>query len=104
MKTVREVAVELRVDPETVRRWCRTGELQAICISRKKGYLIDDAVLEAFLEKRPKYGVQKSLSVADQNELMRLRVQRDLLVKQVRQLNNQIETFSRQIDEILGAL
>jgi len=47
--TVEEVAKRLRVSPETVRMWIRTGELDAIDVGK---YLIYPADLEDFKERR----------------------------------------------------
>ena len=51
--TVHEVAEELRVDEETVRRWIRKAELLAMSLgSRKGGYRIRRADLDAFIQGR----------------------------------------------------
>lgn len=47
--TVEEVAKRLRVSPETVRMWIRTGELDAIDVGK---YLIYPTDLENFKERR----------------------------------------------------
>jgi excisionase family DNA binding protein len=48
--TVEEVAAELRVHPETVRNWIRTGELDALDIGRE--YRIYRADLNDFIQRR----------------------------------------------------
>ncbi len=49
--TVAEVARELRVSPETVRRWLRAGQLRGVRLGGDKaGYRIAAAELERFLE------------------------------------------------------
>lgn len=53
--TVKEVAELLKTDPETVRRWIRSGKLQATKSSRKSGHVIEESMLDAFLESSPKY-------------------------------------------------
>lgn len=57
MKTysVKEIAIMLHTDPETVRRWIRNGKLKADKQSNKEGMLVDENMLEAFLKKTPKY-------------------------------------------------
>ena len=51
--TVREVADELRVDEETVRRWIRAKQMPAMSLgSRKGGYRVRRSDLEQFIEKR----------------------------------------------------
>nr|BBH91854.1 hypothetical protein KTA_00530 [Thermogemmatispora argillosa] len=50
--TVREVARQLRVDDTTVRRWIKTGMLEAITLphrGRRQAYRIRRATLEALL-------------------------------------------------------
>jgi excisionase family DNA binding protein len=48
--TVEEVAEQLRVNPETVRTWIRTGELNAVDVGGK--YRIYPADLEDFKRRR----------------------------------------------------
>ncbi len=57
MKTysVKEIAVMLHTDPETVRRWIRNGKLKAYKQSNKEGMIVDENMLEAFLKDTPKY-------------------------------------------------
>ena len=47
--TVEEVAAELRIHPETVRAWIRTGELDALDIGRE--YRIYRADLNDFIQR-----------------------------------------------------
>jgi excisionase family DNA binding protein len=49
---VRDIVELLRVHEQTVRRWIRTGELQAYNFGGKTGYRIKESDLEAFLESR----------------------------------------------------
>ena len=55
--TVQEVAAELQVHEETVRRWIRDGEVPVVDLGRKAGYRVKRADLDAFLERR--YGTPK---------------------------------------------
>ena len=50
MFSVEEIADELRVNPETVRVWIRSGELVAYSIG--KGYRISRADLDDFIKRR----------------------------------------------------
>lgn len=50
--TVEEVSRSLKVHPQTVRRWLRTGELHGVLIADKAGYRIHPDDLEAFLRNR----------------------------------------------------
>lgn len=60
--TIDEVAVKLKVNKETVRRWIRNNELAAILNSKKEGYVIEEHSLIAFLELHPKY-IHKNITV-----------------------------------------
>ncbi len=48
--TVEDVAAELRVHPDTVRTWIRSGELVAVDIGRE--YRIYRSDLDNFIERR----------------------------------------------------
>jgi excisionase family DNA binding protein len=52
--TVDEVAEELRVHPDSVRRWIRAGELKAFGTSTRSGYRIRRSELERFIEEHSK--------------------------------------------------
>ena len=54
--TVREVARRLRVDDTTVRRWIKSGALEAITLphrGRRKAYRIRQATFEQILSSPP---------------------------------------------------
>ena len=53
--SVKEIADMLNTNPETVRRWIRSGKLEAIQESRKGGNVVTKAMLDAFLKTSPKY-------------------------------------------------
>lgn len=46
--TVKEISDMLKIDPETVRRWIRSGKLQAEQSSRKDGNVVTDQMLQSF--------------------------------------------------------
>ena len=50
--TVREVAELLRLHPQTVRGWCRAGDLPAVLIADRTGYRIPERALAGFLDRR----------------------------------------------------
>ncbi|MBX6754529.1 MAG: helix-turn-helix domain-containing protein [Thermorudis peleae] len=52
MLTVREVADQLRVSPETVRRWLRDGKLRGLWISDRGGWRIPASELARFIQER----------------------------------------------------
>lgn len=57
MKTysVKDIAVMLHTNPETVRRWIRSGKLKADRSSRKEGNMIREDELYRFLRSTTKY-------------------------------------------------
>lgn len=60
MKTysVKEIAEMMNTNPETVRRWIRSGKLKAVQTSRKEGNQVSPEELEDFLERNPKYTIE----------------------------------------------
>lgn len=54
--TVQQVADHLQVDPETVRRWIRAGELSGVLLSNQAGYRIEQAEVARFMERRRSAG------------------------------------------------
>ena len=53
--SVKQIAEMLETNPETVRRWIRTGKLQAQKASNKDGNVIFENALKSFLKSTPKY-------------------------------------------------
>lgn len=55
--TVQDVSEYLKVDPETVRRWVRNGELKVLSLGRgnRSGYRILKTELDAFIRARYDY-------------------------------------------------
>lgn len=53
--TVKQIADMLNTNEETVRRWIRSGKLDATWVSKKSGNVISSAALSEFIEKTPKY-------------------------------------------------
>lgn len=49
--TVTDIASELGVHVETVRRWIRSGELPALRFARKTGYRVRERDLQTFLAR-----------------------------------------------------
>lgn len=50
--TVAQAAAYLQVSIDTVRRWCRTGELRCTFLGDRAGYRIRQSDLDLFLERR----------------------------------------------------
>lgn len=53
--TVNDICKQLRVHPETVRYWLRTGRLAGTMSSKKEGYTITDDDFFLFTSNHPKY-------------------------------------------------
>lgn len=49
--TVAEIAAELRVSIETVRRWLRSGRLKGVRLSDRGGYRVAVSEFRRFMEK-----------------------------------------------------
>lgn len=61
--TPNEIAAELRIAEETVRRWCRTGQLKSLRVGRQFRIVRSD--LEAFLrEQEVQQGAKKADGLA----------------------------------------
>lgn len=54
--TVKQVSEMFNVDPETVRRWVRNGELDATLECKRSGFRIDEESVNDFINRYPKYG------------------------------------------------
>lgn len=52
LMTVEEVAERLKMNPETVRRYLRSGELKGIAFSNKVGWRITEQDLQEFIAKK----------------------------------------------------
>ena len=52
MLTVEEVARELRVLPDTVRRWLRQKKLRGIMLANRRAWRIRTSELQRFIEDR----------------------------------------------------
>ncbi len=52
LMTVDQVADRLQVNPETVRRWLRRGDLEGVDLGHKAGYRVTEAQLREFIESR----------------------------------------------------
>lgn len=53
--SVKQIADMLHTQPETVRRWIRSGKLHAKKTSRKEGHVITEEDFKKFLKNSPKY-------------------------------------------------
>ena len=53
--SVQQISKMLKTNPETVRRWIRSGKLSAVQESRKSGNLVSEEALKSFMKSTPKY-------------------------------------------------
>ncbi len=51
--TIAEIAARLEVNPETVRRWLRSGKLRGVYFTRTSGYRVADAELRRLAAEFP---------------------------------------------------
>jgi len=51
-RTVAQVAAELQVHPESVRRWLRSGEMRGVLLSDKQGWRIEAVEARRFMADR----------------------------------------------------
>jgi excisionase family DNA binding protein len=52
MLTVEQIAEQLSVNQDTVRRWIRNKELEAIDLGGRAGYRVTEAALAKFIRER----------------------------------------------------
>jgi len=53
---VDDAAEQIKVHPETIRRWLRDGKLKGVLISRAAGYRIRQSALDALLNEAEEMG------------------------------------------------
>ena len=56
LMTVSQVAERVKVNPETVRRWLRSGQLRGTLLGDRAGWRIPKAEVDAFLQRGPEQG------------------------------------------------
>lgn len=52
MLTVSEIAQRLKVSPETIRRWLRSGQLHGVHLSDRAGWRVPASEIDRFLAQR----------------------------------------------------
>ena len=52
MLTVNQVAAQLQVDVQTVRRWLRNKELDGVFLGGRSGWRVPEVEVQAFLDRR----------------------------------------------------
>ena len=96
--TVCQVASMLNVSPETVRRWIRKGDLNAIKPNYKKeGFRIDEDSISEFINNRKKYKVlREPMSQQTLEKIKRLR--------EIQRRIEKLEKIVSEIDDLLESL
>lgn len=96
MITVYEAAIIANKNPETIRRWVRSGKLPATISSKKEGYLIEERNLTKCLKKETPIECTDSVLQSDRyshlSDLYKLRSFYEQL----------IEAIDREIEQLEG--
>ena len=96
--SVAEIAEKLDVNPETVRRWIRSGELKTTFSSRKKGHIISEKDLQDFANDNPKYAKKLGLEIQPRIPI------REILVYRLNQLQEERDYINKEIESIQSLL
>ena len=96
--TVKDVAFNLKVNEETVRRWIRSEKLVAIWDSKKEGCVIEEFNLIAFLSKHPKYAARFTISEVEQENVTQL------LLNRIAHIEMEIYKLQKEKQKILESL
>lgn len=90
--TIKQVSEMFNVNPETVRRWCRTGQLNATLECKKSGFHIDEKSLNDFANRYDKYGkmVLPTEAISIKNNL-----------NEIQKRLNKIKRYAKRIDELV---
>lgn len=95
--TVKDIADELKVSEETVRRWVRTGKLKGTKSSKKEGFVIFREDYLKFTNNYPKYrrpSIEHELDYIKRrfnNELEELKAQKAIIENRIKSLEEAIE-------------
>lgn len=104
--SVKEIADLLDTNPETVRRWIRSGRLSAVQESRKDGNSVSEFELSKFLKATPKYASIVGKSLLGTQNVLSTAVGGLIGTLMIEYLKNQDQTKNTfvQPDEILKYL
>lgn len=93
--TVTQVSEMLSVDPETVRRWVRTGRLKATLENKRSGFHIDEESFNDFVNRYPKYGrvvlPTINLPTIDSSKEIKIRL-------------DKIKNYAKRIDKLVAEI
>lgn len=90
MYTVKQVAEKLNVNEETVRRWIRNGEMDAISVSRKEGYKISLLDLNNFCKQHPKYAKETE-------DIKYIKIEIQQTYREIRRLAKRLDVLTQEL-------
>lgn len=66
--TVEEIAEQLGANPETVRRWLRSGDLRGIRLAKKLGWRVPEREFQRFMDARMNVGEGEQTGQGQQHD------------------------------------
>lgn len=96
--TVTQVSEMFNVDPETVRRWVRNGQLNATLECKRSGFHIDEESVNDFINRYPKYRrivlPTEVYSINNSNEIKSR-------LKKIKRYTKRIDELVKEIEELM---
>lgn len=96
--TVTQVSEMFNVDPETVRRWIRNGQLNATLECKRSGFHIDEESVNDFIDRYPKYGrivlPTEVYSIDNRNEIQ-------TRLNKIKRYTKRINELVKEIEELM---
>ena len=96
--TVTQVSEMFNVDPETVRRWVRNGQLNATLECKRSGFHIDEESVNDFINRYPKYRrivlPTEVYSINNSNEIK-------TRLKKIKRYTKRIDELVKEIEELM---
>ena len=97
--TVTQVSEMFNVNPETVRRWCRTGRLNATLECKRSGFHIDEESLNDFVNRSSKHRKMVlpavAFSIKDNSNEIQSRL------KKIKGYTKRIDELVKEIEELM---
>ena len=100
--TVFDISEKLNVDPETVRRWIRSGELKSTMNSKKKGYIVTEQDFIEFCNNTPRLNARIEDCIT--REVNQYRRSKLALQRKLQKLIKERDEINRCIDELTTLL
>ena len=102
--TVADIAELLQVNKETVRRWIRSGDLNATLTANKTGHIVYELDLFEFIQtKKPKYKKRSVETYKPQIDDIYMKTLNDMLTDMIRErdlLNIRISKLQSMLEEL----